>query len=69
MPEAAELDHEVGKLATRLDVDEANRRLTFHRQFDIHDNQYDGREKYAALRDLYALVEKSDAQDLVLIRR
>ena len=68
-PEAADLELEVGKLATRVQIDEANRRLTFSRLFDVRGCEFDGREKYAALRDLYALVEKSDAQDLVFIRR
>jgi hypothetical protein len=69
VPSAASFDHEVGAFAAAAEVDEASRRLTFRRRFDVHDSVFGGRDKYAALRQLFGEAEKSDAQELVWVRR
>ncbi len=68
-PEPAELEAEIGSVDVALEVDEAQRRLSFQRRFDIRGAEFGGRDKYAMLRDLFERMEKSDAQELVLVER
>lgn len=68
VPATAEHDHEVGAFSAAVDVDEEKRELVLHRRFDVRGAEFAGRDKYAALQQLYGLVEKFDAQDLVLVQ-
>lgn len=68
-PESTEIDADVGAVAVALEVDEAARRLTFRRRFDIRGAELVGRDNYAKVRDLFERMEKSDAQELVLVER
>lgn len=68
VPSASRFDHEVGAFVAAAEVDEAGRRLTFRRRFDVHHSVF-GHDRYAALRQLFGEAEKSDAQELVWVRR
>lgn len=68
-PAEANFEHEVGAFTAAVEVDEAARRLIYKRRFDVHGSEFGGRAKYAALKALFGEAEKSDAQELVLVRR
>lgn len=67
-PANEELVSEIGAFKTRLEVDAAGRRATFHRQLDGKERQYD-KNLYTALQSFFGRAEKSDAQGLVLVKR
>lgn len=68
MPEAVSLHSAVGAVEVSVEVDEAARSLKFHRLADVSSYDLRGRENYVLIRQLYAEMEKSDAQHLVLVR-
>ncbi len=68
VPDAVSFQSTVGAVESRLDVDEAERSLKLHRRFDITSYDLRGRANYAEIRKLFAEIEKSDAQSLVLLR-
>ncbi len=69
LPTVADYVGPAGALTAGVEVDEANRQLTYSRRLDITTPEFFGRQHYAAIRDLYTEVEGHDAQSLVLVRR
>lgn len=69
VPDAAEIENDLGAVDVAVEVDEAARRLVFRRRIDVRGAEFGGRDKYAELRGLFARMEKSDAQELVLVER
>lgn len=67
LPEDASVDNGAGTFTVALDVDEAARTVRYSRRFDTVATSFD-RSEYANLRALYAAVEASDGQELVLVR-
>jgi transglutaminase-like putative cysteine protease len=65
-PQPSRLDARLGLFETALDLDEAGRSLTYRRTLEVRASRT---EQYDAVRALFAVVEKSDAQKLVLVRR
>lgn len=64
------LDHgsPAGALSWKTDVDEAARRLTVERRFDLSRPEFVGLDDYRAVRDLYEHAARTDAQSVVLVR-
>lgn len=67
-PPPREEESAVGSFSTGWKVEPAERRLSYSRRLEVRSAQVLGREDYAALRSLYDLAAKSDAQALVLVR-
>lgn len=68
MPEAVSFRSAVGAVEVGAEVDEAARSLKLHRLVDVSSYDLRGKESYVLIRQLYAEMEKSDAQHLVLVR-
>ncbi len=68
-PENRALVSDLGTFSISTSVDAAARRLTYTRRLDLRTARLEGLEQYRATRDLFAHVEKNDAQALVLVRR
>lgn len=68
LPEAADYANESGAVSTSVTVDEAERRIDYSRRFDIHTQEFVGGIAYTSVRNLYSVVERNDAQALVLIQ-
>ncbi len=68
-PQPVRHDGGLGLLEATLEVDAAGHALTYRRAVEIRERQATSREQYEAVRSLFAAVEKSDAQALVLVRR
>lgn len=68
-PTDLELTSSAGKASAWIMMEAGERRLRYERRFEISASRYEPREAYAALRDLYAAMERHDAQRLVLVRR
>ncbi|MEM9597555.1 MAG: DUF3857 domain-containing protein [Acidobacteriota bacterium] len=58
---------DVGHGVGSLELGEGGDRLVYRRRFTIHRRTVQPGEPYAALRDLYAEMERHDAQEIVLI--
>ncbi|HEY0514716.1 MAG TPA: DUF3857 domain-containing protein [Thermoanaerobaculia bacterium] len=56
-------------LASSVEVKPAERTLVYRRRLDVTRRQLDTSKEYDALRNLFAEVEKNDAQKLALVRR
>ncbi len=69
VPESSSFSSGAGSFTTEVSVEDGGQRLVYSRRFDTREREFVGREAYAALRDLYAAVEKSDAEKLLLLRR
>lgn len=67
-PEPVKVASAVGAFTVEVRRDDAGRRLTYRRQFDITQRQLNSSALYAAIQSLYGAVERSDAQSLALIR-
>jgi hypothetical protein len=67
-PEPRQHESQAGDFVTSWQVDEAARTLRFRRRMDVKSVQFMSRSDYAAIRGLYDQTEKSDVQDLVLVR-
>jgi Domain of Unknown Function with PDB structure (DUF3857) len=67
VPDAVSVDNRAGLFAVALDVDEEARTLRYSRRFDTVETSFD-RSQYVDLRALYAAVDESDDQELVLVR-
>ena len=68
-PRPARRDAGAGALEVAVELDPAGRALTYRRQVELRERQLGTREQIEAVRGLFAEVEKSDAQRLVLARR
>lgn len=67
-PDPVQVASAVGAFTVEVRRDDAGRRLTYRRQFDITQRQLNSSALYAAIQSLYGAVERSDAQSLALIR-
>ncbi len=67
VPEAVAVDNRAGTFATALEVDEAERTVRYSRRFDTVRSSFP-RSEYGELRALYAAVQASDGQEMVLTR-
>lgn len=67
VPEAVSLDNGAGDFSVAVEVDEGERTLRYSRRFDTVQRLFE-RNQYGDLRALYAAVDTSDGQELVLIR-
>ncbi len=68
-PAGVELDNQAGGYRLAVEVDEEQRSLHVLRRMEVRSNQYMGPQDYAHLRQLWGQATKSDAQELVLVRR
>jgi hypothetical protein len=69
LPAARQVETFAGAMVTRVDVDAANRTLTYHRRFDRAHWKTVTADQYRLIQHLYGEAEKSDAQALVLAHR
>jgi hypothetical protein len=67
VPETVSVDNRAGLVAVTAEVDEGERTLRYSRRFDTTQKLFE-RNEYGDLRALYAAVDASDGQDVVLIR-
>lgn len=68
-PKLASTKNRVGALTVGLDLNDAERWLVYRRQLEVTQRQLPSMQMYEEARALFAAVEKSDAQALVLARR
>lgn len=68
-PEERRHDNGAGTLDTSLQVGENGRSVTYTRTFELRHSQFMGADDYPAAQSLFDAAEKSDAQDLVLVRQ
>lgn len=68
-PQAVNFEDDVGEIAVSIVLDEEARTLAYKRRFDLMQDEISSSRDYRALRSLYSLAEKNDAQSLVLVRR
>jgi hypothetical protein len=66
-PRELERSNAVGSVQAAVSVDEAARELTYDRSFTVTRRELTNSAEYNAIRTLYDLVEKHDAQKLVLV--
>jgi transglutaminase-like putative cysteine protease len=66
-PAPASLQNAAGALAVELET--GDNALTYRRRFDLTAKSYGNQAQFEALRALYGVLEKNDAQALVLARR
>ncbi len=69
VPAAVAHEGAAGAATAHTEVDEASRRLTYRRSFEITGTVFPPGEPYAAIRKLYTAMERHDAETLVLVRR
>ena len=67
LPTYKELANAAGAASASIEVDEASHSLVYRRTFDVIETEFIGARAYNYLRQLYANVEKNDAQPLVLV--
>lgn len=67
-PAAADHATDAGHARAAAEVDAAGRRLRYRRSLEIAHTRYDPGDAYARLRELYTVMERHDAQSLVLVR-
>ncbi len=68
-PQERNLTAKAVSISSRVEVNAAERTLVYKRRFDVSQRQIGTSQEYEAVRNLYAEVEKNDAQKLVLVRR
>lgn len=68
-PQAASLDGSCGAFSSAVELDAEKRSLVYKRRLDLTRRTLDATKDYQAVRNLFAEVEKNDAQKLVLVRR
>lgn len=68
LPQATDYANQAGAIETGVEVDTAGRKLTFRRRFDTTTGEFIGPAAYTSIRNLFGVVERNDAQGLVLIR-
>lgn len=69
VPDSLSWHAQAGLLRASVELDEAQHRLHYRRVVRIDDTVFYPGEGYASLRDLYAELERHDAQPLVLVAR
>ena len=67
LPTYREETNQVGRMASTIEVDEAERKVTYSRTFDTNAREFIGARSYNYVRKLFAAAEKQDAQSLVLV--
>jgi hypothetical protein len=68
LPGAVDHRSEAGAAHAGVEVDEDGRVLVYRRSLEIARTRYDPGEPYARLRELYAVLERHDAESMVLYR-
>ncbi|HSF41319.1 MAG TPA: DUF3857 domain-containing protein [Thermoanaerobaculia bacterium] len=68
-PRTIEVAKSVGALSSSAEVQEAERSLVYRRRVDLTKKTLVSPQEYDSVRALYAEVEKTDAQALLLVRR
>jgi hypothetical protein len=68
-PQDRNLTAKIVSLSSRVEADPAARTLVYKRRFDVSQRQIGTAQEYENVRNLFAEVEKNDAQKLVLVRR
>jgi len=68
-PQATHQENDAGALASDVEVKEAERTLVFKRRVDVTKKQILTLQGVERIRALFATLEKSDAEPLVLVRR
>jgi len=68
-PQERNLTAKIVSLSSRVEADPAARTLVYKRRFDVSQRQIGTSQEYESVRNLFAEVEKNDAQKLVLVRR
>lgn len=68
-PQERNLTAKIVSLSSRVEADPAARTLVYKRRFDVSQRQIGTSQEYESVRALFAEMEKSDAQKLVLVRR
>lgn len=68
LPDPVDHASAAGAAHAELEVDDAGRRLVYRRSLEITGIRYEPGEPYARLRELYTVMERHDAQSLVLYR-
>jgi hypothetical protein len=69
LPRPASLENSVGALAASVVVKAEERSLVYRRRFDLTRRKLRGLQEYETARSLFGEAEKSDAQELLLVRR
>ncbi|HYO14860.1 MAG TPA: DUF3858 domain-containing protein, partial [Thermoanaerobaculia bacterium] len=69
LPRLVAAKRAVGALSVEAELREEERSLVYRRRFDITRRVLASPQEYEAVRSLFAEVEKSDAQALLLVRR
>lgn len=69
LPRTIDVAKSVGALSSTAEVNETERSLVYRRQVDLTKRMLASPQEYEAVRSLYAEVEKTDAQALLLVRR
>ncbi|HEV7516159.1 MAG TPA: hypothetical protein VGR07_07650, partial [Thermoanaerobaculia bacterium] len=67
-PEPVRQESDAGVFTAEVEVREAERALTYRRRLDVKERQYVKVDHCERLRAVFAAAEKSDAEDLVLVR-
>ncbi|HEV7668005.1 MAG TPA: DUF3857 domain-containing protein [Thermoanaerobaculia bacterium] len=68
-PHTTKSESAAGAFALSIQIDDATKKVTIHRAFDLRQKQLSTREECELARTLFAAAAKSDAQALVLVRR
>ncbi len=68
-PQERNLTARIASISSRVEVDPTARTLVYKRRFDVSQRQIGTSQDYESVRNLFAEVEKNDAQKLVLVRR
>jgi len=68
-PQERNLTAKIVSISSRVEADPAARILVYKRRFDISQRQIGTSQEYESVRNLFAEVERNDAQKLVLVRR
>lgn len=66
-PHSGRVENLAGVAEARVQLDRETRTLTYHRTLKIADRYFEPPEAYKALRDLYEVMVRSDAEALVLV--
>lgn len=68
-PQTAGMENAAGRSSTAVTIDPDARAVTYSRNMTVLRRQFEGSGEYQALRDLFAAMETSDAQALLLVAR
>ncbi len=69
MPPERNLSAKAASISSRVQVNAAERTLVYKRRFDVSQRQLTTSQEYENVRNLFAEVEKNDAQKLSLVHR